>query len=699
VPSKQDKAKIESKPKPPEESYHALIKLGSDMGQAVVMLRNVNGIEGKQVFISNMWAGITGYSRSELLGTSFFELVKEEDRQASIERYRKRMSGKPVPGKFYLSIRCKSGEDAHLELSSAVSASDGSATNIMFIRDVSSQVVSEAKAREFEEQFQTIIDLASDTGEAIVILQTLDGVEGRYVFVNDLWSDITGYSKEELLNMSAFDLIAPEHKQASRDRYRAVLSGKVQPKLFEGAIITKSGELVPVELSIAPINYHGIPSAIVHLRDITERKCAEEELKKEKERYQTLFENSPVAISEGDFSKAKQLFDYLNSQGVTDFNAYFEDNPDTVARCYQSNNKFITNSKLLELKESSDKNSIKFRHLLKNACLSKNKYWIGAKNTLVDLAEGRTRCIREGSTITADGKIKSIQFYMVVAPGHEQDLSKVFFYHIDLTDLKEKERKLQEYRDHLEELVSTRTEELTASQRKLQKELEQRALFTHALVHELNTPLTPMLGAGEILADNIKDEPYAGFARNLNQGILRLHQRVNELLDLARGEVGMLKLDIEEVNPAEVVNEAINYMKIDAEKYGHELMLEIGSESLPPIKADRKRLQEILFNLIANSIKYSPEPDKILIKVFPDTENIIFSVADNGIGMDDDTLKYAFQYYYREKENRKGGLGLGLSLCKLLVNLHGGEIALSSEKRVGTTVRFSIPVIKTSNNR
>jgi signal transduction histidine kinase len=282
---------------------------------------------------------------------------------------------------------------------------------------------------------------------------------------------------------------------------------------------------------------------------------------------------------------------------------------------------------------------------------------------------------------------------MVAAPGNEDTLSKVFVYNVDLTDLKEKERKLQEYGDHFEELVSIRTEELTASKRKLQKELEQRALFTHALVHELNTPLTPMLGAGEILADNIKQEPYSGFARNLNQGILKLHQRVNELLDLARGEVGMLKLDIEEVQPAEVVSEAVNYMKIDAEKYGHELILETGGEDLPPIKADKKRLQEILFNLIANAIKYSPEPDKILIKVFLDAENIIFSVADNGIGMDDDTIRYAFQYYYREKENRKGGLGLGLSLCKLLVDLHGGEISLSSEKRVGTTVRFSIPVV------
>ncbi|MDD5605342.1 MAG: PAS domain S-box protein [Dehalococcoidales bacterium] len=267
----QSKPKRSTKTKPPEESYHALIKLGSDMGQAVVMLRDIDGIEGVQVFVSDMWVGITGYSREKLLGKSFFELVKPEDRQVSLDRHRRKISGRPVPGKFCMSIINRNGLEAQIELSSAVSASDGVATNIMFIRDVSERVKAETKAQEFEHRFQSVIDLAGDTGEAIVILQTIDGVEGRYVFVNDLWSEITGYSRQELLTMSTFDLIAPEHAPASRDRYLKALAGDVQPKLFEGEIITKSGKRITVELSIAPITYNGTPSAVVPLRDISEK--------------------------------------------------------------------------------------------------------------------------------------------------------------------------------------------------------------------------------------------------------------------------------------------------------------------------------------------------------------------------------------------------------------------------------------------
>ncbi|NLO71702.1 MAG: HAMP domain-containing histidine kinase, partial [Porphyromonadaceae bacterium] len=214
----------------------------------------------------------------------------------------------------------------------------------------------------------------------------------------------------------------------------------------------------------------------------------------------------------------------------------------------------------------------------------------------------------------------------------------------------------------------------------------------HALVHELNTPLTPMLGAADLLVQRIKDEPCASFVKNLNQGIQRLHQRIDELLDIARGDVGLLKLDIEEVDPNEIAYEATDYMKLEAAKYGHELLVEIEGAPLPIILADRKRLHQIFNNLLNNAIKYSPEPDKIVLKAFLDNDNIIFSVADNGIGMDGETMKYAFEYYYCERENRKGGLGLGLALCKLLVNQHGGEINLESKKGVGTTVQFSIPV-------
>ncbi|MFA6772007.1 MAG: PAS domain S-box protein [Dehalococcoidales bacterium] len=704
MPSKQDKANIESKQKPPEESYHALIKLGSDMGQAVVMLRNVNGIEGKQVFISNMWAGITGYSRSELLGTSFFDLVKEEDRQASIERYRKRMSGKPVPGKFYLSIRCKSGEDAHLELSSAVSASDGSATNIMFIRDVSSQVVSEAKAREFEEQFQTIIDLASDTGEAIVILQTIDGVEGRYVFVNDLWSDITGYSKEELLDMSAFDLIAPEHKQASRNRYRAVLAGKVQPKLFEGAIITKSGELVPVELSIAPINYHRIPSAIVHLRDITARKEAEKVLLEEKNRYITLFDNAPIVMVEADFSRTKKVFDKLKKAGLSDFDSYFEENPEMVHKCYFEKATMVSNPATINQKEAQG--MTKLGKFLEDALANKSDYWRSIKDNLVALAQGKTTISGIKQSITIKGNLKTVQQHLVVAPGYEDTLSKVFLYYIDLTEVKEKERELQKYQHHLEKLVKERTLQLEnateevqtmlkqehKTRNKLEEELEKRILFTRLIVHELKTPLTPMLVASEVLHHGLTGSKEKVVARNLYDGAVALNRRIDELLDIARGELKMLQLKKEPVNMIDLINNAIEKMSYEfmARKQVFTSNLNITEAC---IDADCKRMEQVLVNLLDNASKFSPDKSRIEITAHNTTDNIIVEIADAGPGIPVTDREKIFEPYYSLKGHFRphSGIGIGLSLAKMLIELHGGVIGVRSGRSQGSVFYFTIP--------
>ena len=153
--------------KSPEESYHALIRMANDMGLGVVMLRDIEGKHGIQVFVNDIWTDITGYTEKELLGKSFFELIKQCDKKASLTRHARRMSGIPVPGKFEISIIKKNKQEALVEVSSAVSHSDAVLTNIAYIRDVTGEKTSEAKAKEFENSFQTLVDLGNNTGEAI----------------------------------------------------------------------------------------------------------------------------------------------------------------------------------------------------------------------------------------------------------------------------------------------------------------------------------------------------------------------------------------------------------------------------------------------------------------------------------------------------------------------------------------------------
>jgi PAS domain S-box-containing protein len=119
-----------------EERNRALLDLGTEVGESVVLLQDSEQGEGVQTFISYMWPHITGYAKEELLGMSFFDLVHPENRQSSIERHRKKMAGKSMPGLYELSIVRKDGTEVPVELTSTSTTYKGQRANVVFIRDI-----------------------------------------------------------------------------------------------------------------------------------------------------------------------------------------------------------------------------------------------------------------------------------------------------------------------------------------------------------------------------------------------------------------------------------------------------------------------------------------------------------------------------------------------------------------------------------
>ena len=152
----------------------------------------------------------------------------------------------------------------------------------------------------------------------------------------------------------------------------------------------------------------------------------------------------------------------------------------------------------------------------------------------------------------------------------------------DITEHKRIEKKLKQYQERLEDLVEKRTEELAEANKKLQLQMQQRADFTNALVHELKTPLTPMLGASEILMNKLQDDKsLQRIARNINKSAHSLNHRINDLIDLAKGEVGLLKIRREPTDPHLMLMDIWDYIKPEAGKKNQSLLLD-----LPPFTAD-----------------------------------------------------------------------------------------------------------------
>jgi signal transduction histidine kinase len=184
------------------------------------------------------------------------------------------------------------------------------------------------------------------------------------------------------------------------------------------------------------------------------------------------------------------------------------------------------------------------------------------------------------------------------------------------------------------------------------------------------------------------------FALAAQRSIIKLEHRVNELLDMSKGEVGLLELDYTEID----LNNFFDNLQPDLEaivwRHKQHLILNIES-NLPPIKGDTDRIQQVVFNLVDNALKFNPNNGSVIIKASQKSGEVVISVRDEGPGVEESNVPLLFEPYKGVKPAAQsmGGLGLGLPLSKMLVELHGGRIWFETQKDKGSLFSFSIPVI------
>ena len=247
------------------------------------------------------------------------------------------------------------------------------------------------------------------------------------------------------------------------------------------------------------------------------------------------------------------------------------------------------------------------------------------------------------------------------------------------------------------ELAEAKLQELYAEEKKVRRELEaevqRRIRFTRALVHELKTPLTPVLASSELLMAELHDEPWVSIAGNIHRGALNLSKRIDGLLDLAKVEIGILQLNTKMVDVQELLQRVTNDITAMVSRNGQTMKLDV-PPSLPMIWADEERLQQVLLNLLVNASKFTHEGGVITLKAEDHGTELIVEVRDTGPGIPEEQQARLFQPYYRYLSDREQlhGLGLGLALSKLLVELHGGRIWVISKVGEGSTFGFALPI-------
>ena len=249
------------------------------------------------------------------------------------------------------------------------------------------------------------------------------------------------------------------------------------------------------------------------------------------------------------------------------------------------------------------------------------------------------------------------------------------------------------------ELENARLYNLEKSMRaELEEQDKQKTEFLHNIAHELKTPLTAVISSSELLSTQlpmINPEQVEKLSDNINRSASSMDRKVTELLTYARMEIGKLKLELEPLDPVSFCgNIASQFLFLFHER---NQILELSlPDFLPTISADIERMEEIMMNLLSNASKYSPIGSNIILRSGISKNNIVFKIEDSAKPISDEEKEKLFQPYYRGENDSESsqvpGLGLGLSICRKLVELHMGKIWIENSRNKGNIFCFSIPI-------
>jgi signal transduction histidine kinase len=228
--------------------------------------------------------------------------------------------------------------------------------------------------------------------------------------------------------------------------------------------------------------------------------------------------------------------------------------------------------------------------------------------------------------------------------------------------------------------------------------LIQKDEFISIASHELKTPLTSIKIYGETLQERFEqsaDSESAGVMEKMNTQINRLTQLINDLLDTSKIVEGKMLLDIEQVDLNELITERIEDLQQITQK--HKLILM--TTALEPVSADRKRIGQVITNLISNAIKYSPNEGEIIITSELAGDTVRVSIRDHGIGIPVNMIDKVFDRFFRADNTVQTypGMGLGLYISAGIIRRHNGTIAAESEEGQGSLFSFTLPLVNISS--
>ena len=609
--------KMENLLKQSEERYRALY---STMNEGVCLHEIIYNGSGdakdyRVMDVNPAFESIIGLDREKVLGKKASELFKTR-KPPFLDLYAKvAASGKPTSFETYFSPIKK-----HLRIS-AFSPEKGKSACVL--TDITERKMMEEALRESEEKLKGIIE---NVQEVIFRLSP----RGNILYVSPNVKDIYGYEQEDLIGKHLKETTPVSEIPRALEALKGV-SAQKEIRNFEISQLDSRGGTIPMEISISPIKKAGKIIAIQGvMRDITERKGAEEKLRESKEKLTSFMES------------ATDSFFLLDND-----------------------------LKILEI----NRVALKAIGLDKKEALGKK-----LSHIVPDLKEsGRydkyMEVIKTGKPYFIDDFIPHPNF------GDVRISLKAFkagdglgIIAADITG-----------RVQIQEQLNRTLEELKQKNQELDD-------YTYTVSHDLKAPLITIQGFSDILLKKYRgklDKDVVQYLRRIIRSSKRLERLVSDLLKLSRA--GRKTGELKEGNIKDILEISLKYLKASIEE--KHIHVKYSSE-FPSVYCDKTRILQVFDNLIANVVNYigSQEKPKIKIGWREDKKNYIFWVADNGPGIKEEDTEKIFKIFYKGSSvGSRDGTGIGLSIAKKVIESHMGKIWVEPKLGKGSAFYFTIP--------